>query len=119
MSNAIPSIASSRVRALILAMLITAVCAGVSAQAAGAAATLQVSTDSHAAGADTGLTITTALSGTGNDTHQYGASVTLSSALRISPPAYGTPAQECPSTSFSSTSSGLTPASLDAFDATG
>lgn len=87
-----------------------ALCLAFAAQSAGAAATLNVSTDANTAGSNTSLTVNTALSGTGNAKKQYGASVTLPAALRVGYPAYGSTAQQCPADAFSALSTGITPA---------
>lgn len=77
-----------------------------------------VQTDNDQAGEETALTLSTPLTGTGNDVKQYGARIELPPSLRIQFPAYGTPAQQCSPAAFSSIETGYTPSAQE-FDATG
>lgn len=67
-------------------------------------------TDSNVAGSETSLTLKTPLTGTGFDTKQYGARFELPGLLRVKYPAYGTSAQQCGAGSYSTISTGFTPA---------
>lgn len=104
------SVGSSVVRRTSLAVVFAVCALALSAQAAGAAATLNASTDSTAAGDDTvALTINTALSGFGKAKKQYGAKVVIPPQLNVQAPAFGSSAQRCPVGSFSTLNTGITP----------
>lgn len=75
----------------------------------GCGMSFQALTSSLAAGSETSLTLKTPLTGTGNDTKQYGARFDLPGLLRIKFPAYGDSSQQCAANSFSSVSTGFTP----------
>lgn len=109
--------AHRRLAAVVAALLTAAMFLAFSAQNAGAAATLNVSTDASVVGSSTSLTLNTALSGSGNAKKQYGATLTIPGALRVSYPAYGNAAQQCPVSSYSALNTGITPLA-QAFDNT-
>lgn len=104
------SAGSSVVRRTSLAVVFAICALALFAQAAGAAATLNASTDSTAAGDNTvALTINTALSGFGNAKKQYGARVVIPPQLNVQAPALGSSEQRCPASSFSTLNTGITP----------
>lgn len=107
-----------RLRFTAVALFAAVCCLAFATQQAGAAATLNVTTDASTAGSNTSLTVNTALSGYGNAKKQYGASVTLPAALRVGFPAYGNSAQQCPADAYSALNTGITPGA-QAFSDTG
>jgi hypothetical protein len=94
-----------------IALVVTSAMLALLAFASSAGATnLNVSTDSHAAGELTSLTLNTTLTGTGGATHQYGADFRLPASIAPEWYVFGTAAQRCPGGSFSAASTGITPA---------
>lgn len=85
---------------------------GVSLNITGCGILLTVATDSSTADTETSLQIDTPLTGTGNDTHQYGAAVTLPPSLHLDWTALGASNQRCSGASFSALNTGITPAAM-------
>lgn len=75
---------------------------------------LSMTTDTQSAGKRVALTLTTNLTGSGNQTHQYGAKFQLSAGLALwwDSETLGTTTQRCPGSSFSSLNTGITPGAM-------
>lgn len=83
-----------------------------------AAAELHATTDTVAAGAPTELNLYTELTGSTNETRQYGAVLTIPATMRIETAAYGGPTDMCPANAFSFVFTGAFPPAM-AFNPTG
>ncbi|MFT4049662.1 MAG: hypothetical protein QM648_07460 [Solirubrobacterales bacterium] len=95
-------------RSFMLALTICAAVAAIGAGSASAAANLQVTTDSNQSGSLTSVKIKTALTGSGTDLKQYGASFKLPPALNLRYYYFGDTSTMCPAGNFSVVNGGLT-----------
>lgn len=77
---------------------------------------MAVDTDVNTAGSEVELTVSTPLTGTGNDTLQYGTRIQLPEVLRIQFPGYGDTGDQCAPTAFTTNPGSYSPVATQSFN---